>query len=207
MLKTAGVALLALAGLSFVATSVDSAAKRDVQIFPVGSVPEDELGKDIDGNPIRISDYHGKVVILSFWASWCEPCRKELPVLAGVVKQVGPDHLQVLAVNHRDEVRPFRYVVGVLKDYPIKFMKRDPNAKLARKFGVQGIPRMIIIGRDGKVAADHIGYAEEVIPQLVDELNKLLAEKPAAKSTAAVNGNVMTTRPSPTYRPAGAVHS
>ena len=182
MFKTAWVTLFALAGFCIVAAPADSADKREPPRFPVGSVPEGDLGKDIDGNKVLLSDYHGKVVILSFWASWCEPCRKELPVLAGVVKQVGPDHLQVLAVNHRDEPEPFKYVVKVLKDYPIKFMKRDPNAKIARKFGVQGIPRMIIIGRDGKVAADHIGYGEGMIPVLVDELNKLLAEMPATSA-------------------------
>jgi thiol-disulfide isomerase/thioredoxin len=166
-----------VAGLSVLATGAASAEKKAEPIFPVGSVPEDDLGKDIDGNKVRISDYHGKVVILSFWASWCGPCRKELPVLAGVVKQVGPGQLQVLAINHRDQAEPFKYVVNVLKDYPIKFLKRDPNIRVARKFGVQGIPRMIVIGRDGKVAADHVGYGEGMIPELVDELNKLLAQK------------------------------
>ena len=89
----------------------------------MGSIPEDELGKDLKGNKIRVSDYHGKVVIVSFWASWCGPCKKELPVLAGVVKRVGPDHLQVIAINYRDEYEPFKYVVKVLKDYPITFLR------------------------------------------------------------------------------------
>src|SRR6187455_345793 len=129
MRKAAWAILLALAALPIAANSDEPAKKREPPVFPVGSVPEDDLGKDIDGNKVRISDYHGKVVILSFWASWCEPCRKELPVLAGVVKQVGPDQLQVIAVNHRDDLQPFRYVVSVLKDYPIKFMKHDPYAK------------------------------------------------------------------------------
>lgn len=142
----------------------------------IGSVPEDELGKDLQGNKIRISDYHGKVVIVSFWASWCGPCRRELPVLAGVVKQVGPDHLQVIAINYKDEYEPFKYVVKVLKDYPITFL-RDSTSRTARKFEVSGIPRMIVIGRDGKVAADHTGYGEGSIPELVDELNKLLAQQ------------------------------
>ena len=141
----------------------------------VGSIPEDELGKDLKGNKVRVSDYHGKVVIVSFWASWCGPCKKELPVLAGVVKRVGPDHLQVIAINYRDEYEPFKYVVNVLKDYPITIL-RDANNKTARKYQVEGIPRMIIIGRDGKVAADHTGYGEGMIPVLVDQLNTLLAQ-------------------------------
>jgi thiol-disulfide isomerase/thioredoxin len=154
----------------------EPAVKRERPSLPVGSIPEDELGKDLKGNKIRISDYHGKVVIVSFWASWCGPCKKELPVLAGVVTRVGPDHLQVLAINYRDETEPFKYVVNVLKDYPITFL-RDAYSKTAKKFDVQGIPRMIIIGRDGKVAADHTGYGEDMIPELIDQLNALLAQK------------------------------
>jgi thiol-disulfide isomerase/thioredoxin len=171
------VAILALAGLSCgAAFAKEPAAKREWPSLPVGSVPENELGKDIKGNKIRISDYHGKVVIVSFWASWCGPCKKELPVLAGVVKRVGPDHLQVIAINFRDEYDPFKYVVNVLKDYPITFL-RDANGKSARKYDVQGIPRMIIVGRDGKVAADHTGYGESMIPEFVDQLNALLAQQ------------------------------
>ena len=142
----------------------------------VGSVPEDLLGKDTAGNLVKLSDSHGKVVIVSFWASWCGPCKKELPVLAGVVKRVGPEHLRVFAINFHDEAEPFKYVANVLKDYPITIL-RDANGKAARKFSVKAIPRMIIIGRDGKVAADHTGYGEAMIPELVDQLNKLLAQK------------------------------
>lgn len=149
---------------------------RDRPALETGSIPHDELGKDLSGNPIRVSDYHGKVVIVSFWASWCEPCRKELPVLAGIVKRVGPDHLQVIAINYQDEVKPFKYVANALKDYPITIL-RDAKGKAADRYKVQGIPRMIVIGRDGKVAADHTGYAESAIPGFVEELNALLAQK------------------------------
>jgi thiol-disulfide isomerase/thioredoxin len=170
-------AALALIGLASGAAFGDEpAAKREHPSFPVGSIPEDELGKDLKGNKIRISDYHGKVVIVSFWASWCGPCKQELPVLAGVVKRVGPDHLQVIAINYRDDYEPFKFVVNVLKDYPITIL-RDGNSKTAKKFDVQSIPRMIIIGRDGKVAADHTGYGESMIPELVEQLNALLAQK------------------------------
>jgi len=176
MRRQAMLALLALAGMSSGAAPGEPASKQERPSLPVGSIPENELGKDLKGNKVLVSDYHGKVVIVSFWASWCGPCKKELPVLAGVVKRVGPDQLQVIAINYRDEYEPFKYVVNVLKDYPITIL-RDANSKTARKYGVQGIPRMIIIGRDGKVAADHTGYGEGTIPELVEQLNTLLAQQ------------------------------
>jgi thiol-disulfide isomerase/thioredoxin len=171
---------LALLGLLLGGTALaadpETARKVERPSLSVGSIPHDQLGKDLAGNQVRISDYRGKVVIVSFWASWCGPCKKELPVLAGVVKRVGPDQLQVIAINFRDELKPFKYVVNVLKDYPITIL-RDQNSKTANKYDVNAIPRMIVIGRDGKVAADHTGYGESMIPELIEQLNTLLAQQ------------------------------
>jgi thiol-disulfide isomerase/thioredoxin len=146
---------------------------REYPALAVGAVPFDELGKDIDGNKVTISEHHGKVVIVSFWASWCGPCRKELPILANVAKKVGPDHLKVISINYRDEQKPFRIIADALKTLPITIL-RDANGKAARKFDVRGVPRMIIIDRDGKVAADHTGYGEGSVEEIVEELNRVL---------------------------------
>jgi len=162
-------------GLCIASSAAEPAKERPEPALAVGSVPEDALGKDIEGNQVRISDHAGKVVIVSFWASWCGPCKKELPVLAGLAKRVGPEHMKIIAINYHDEQQPFKYVVKVLKDYPITIL-RDQSSKTARKFDVQAIPRMIVIGRDGKVASDHTGYGESALPGLVDELNALLAQ-------------------------------
>jgi len=168
----AALALLGAAGLP-AALAEEHAKDRDYPTLAVGTVPFDELGKDIDGNKVTISEHHGKVVIVSFWASWCGPCRKELPILANVVKKVGPDHLKVISINFQDEQKNFRIVADALKTLPITIL-RDTSGKAARKFDVRGIPRMIIIDRDGKVAADHTGYGESSIAEIVEELNRVL---------------------------------
>ncbi len=144
--------------------------------FQAGVAPPDELGKDLEGKQVRVSDYRGKVVIVSFWASWCGPCKQELPVLAGVVKRVGPEHLQIVAINFQDERKPFEYVVNVLKDFPIRIL-RDSGGRTASKYNVHAIPRLIFIDREGKVASDHTGYGESSIPEFVAELNRLLAQQ------------------------------
>ena len=167
------VGLVALSGPSLASDEPE----RKYPTLDVGAVPFDELGRDIDGNKVTISEHRGKVVIVSFWASWCGPCRKELPILASIAKTVGPDHLKVISINFHDEQTAFRAVSDALKTLPITIL-RDANGKAARKFEVKGIPRMVIIDRDGKVAADHTGYGEGSVDEIVDELNRLLQAQP-----------------------------
>jgi thiol-disulfide isomerase/thioredoxin len=169
-LTTAGVALVCL---SLAQDASSAQPERERPALEVGSTPINDLGKDVDGNQVHVTDHQGKVVIISFWASWCEPCKKELPVLAGVVKRVGPEHLKVIAINFEDDAKRFKYVVDALKVLPIT-MLRDAKGTAARKFRVNAIPRMIVIDRDGKVAADHTGYSESALPEFIDELNALL---------------------------------
>jgi thiol-disulfide isomerase/thioredoxin len=171
-MKKAIIALACLVALPVLALSAEKADEKD-QTLAVGSVPFDELGKDVDGNKVTISEHRGKVVIVSFWASWCGPCRKELPILANIAKKVGPDHLKVISINFHDEPKPFRIIADAMKTLPITILK-DSSGKAARKFEVRGIPRMIIIDRDGKVAADHTGYGEGSVEAIVDELNRVL---------------------------------
>jgi thiol-disulfide isomerase/thioredoxin len=150
-----------------------------------GDVPPDSLGKAYTGEKIKLSDYHGKVVVISFWASWCGPCRKELPVLARIQEKATTSKLQVLAVNFGEDYYRYREIVKALKpalqEAPMKLIS-DENKYYGNQYGVKGIPHMVLIGRDGRIAAVHEGYGEGEIPVLVDELNKLLAE-PAEVTT------------------------
>jgi thiol-disulfide isomerase/thioredoxin len=156
------------------------AAPSGSRALQAGDVPPDALGRAASGEHVKLSDYRGKVVIISFWASWCGPCRKELPVLAGIQKQATTEHLQVLAVNFKEPWDRYQLIRRALKDAPLKLIS-DEDGSLGYKYGVKGIPHMVIIGRDGRIATVEEGYGNDEIPVLVKQINALLAE-PATTS-------------------------
>jgi len=144
-----------------------------------GDIPPDKLGKTAAGDHVLLSDYRGKLVIISFWASWCHPCRKEQPLLADIQHQATRDKLVVFSVNWRESYDKFLAIKKVLKDVDLTLVS-DESGYIGNEYGVKAIPHMVIIGRDGKIARIHIGYSEQNIPALVDEINALLAQSPSS---------------------------
>lgn len=111
--------------------------------YKAGDIPFDLVGKTIDGTEIRVSDYKGKIVIVSFWASWCGPCMKELPVLSGIQKSATTEKLQVISINYGESRRMFKKIADVLADSSMKLVS-DMNRKTGKKYGVDGIPHIMI---------------------------------------------------------------
>jgi thiol-disulfide isomerase/thioredoxin len=144
-------------------------AKQKLQ---VGDVPPETLGKASTGGRVNLNDYRDKIVIISFWASWCAPCRKELPVLAAIQKKATRDKIAVFAVNWKESDDRYRAIIKLLKDIDLTLVS-DENGYLGSEYAVKAIPHMIIIGRDGRIAAIHVGYGESEIPSLVKEINGL----------------------------------
>ena len=79
----------------------------------------------------------------------------------------------MIAVNYKEDVRVFRALEDGLKDSPLT-LTHDKHGSIGRRYGVMAIPRLVIIGRDGKVAAQHVGYSECKVLVLVDEINSEL---------------------------------
>ncbi|PCI34508.1 MAG: thioredoxin family protein [Alphaproteobacteria bacterium] len=141
----------------------------------IGDVPPSYLGKDTEGQKFEVTDHKGKVIVISFWASWCAPCRQELPVLDVVQKHIGKDRLRVVAVNFKENKRAFRQMKKQLK-YMALTLTHDKRGVIGKKFGVEGIPHLLIIGKDGKVAYQAVGYGEGSVKKLINILDAQLAK-------------------------------
>jgi thiol-disulfide isomerase/thioredoxin len=126
---------------------------------PKGDLPEPELTlKDLDGKDVSLSEYKGKVVLVNFWATWCEPCRIEIPWLIEMQQKYGPKGFVILGIALDEEgksvVAPFvakeRFDVNDQK-VPMSYKILIGNDDAADKFGgLFGYPTSILISRDGR---------------------------------------------------------
>ena len=128
-------------------TTLDEAvAKGERPIAPVAALPA--LGAD--GNA-SLADYKGKVVVLNVWASWCEPCRDEMPLLQETHEKIEKQGGVVLGINTQDATPK---ALGFLREVKATFPSvRDRDREYGRAFGVFGYPETFIIDRKGRVAA------------------------------------------------------
>jgi cytochrome c biogenesis protein CcmG/thiol:disulfide interchange protein DsbE len=124
-----------------------------------------------DGTTIRLSDYRGKAVVLNFWASWCEPCKKEAPLLQEIWERHRDDGLVVLGIDAQDfrsDARAFVERYGLT--YPIAY---DGNGASLGRFGNTGFPETWFMGRDGRLVGEHI-IGEFDREQLVENVRAAL---------------------------------
>ena len=129
--------------------------------------------QDLSGQPLTLSSYRGKVVLLDFWATWCGPCREEIPRFVEMQNQYGGRGLQILGVSMDDSPEPVREFRQNFKmNYPVVM----GNAKTGELYGgILGLPIAFLIGRDGRISAKHIGATD--ISVLEREIVSLLRSK------------------------------
>ena len=134
-----------------------------------GDMAPDYIGTTLDDKELAVSNFRGKVVVVSFWATWCPYCLKELPILEGIQQSAGADKVQVIAIN-TEERAVFRKVSRALSKLTLG-MSYDPGKKSATLYGVNGIPHLVIIGRDGRIRNVYRGYDESSLDGIVESLN------------------------------------
>lgn len=129
--------------------------------------------QDLDGKPLNLANYRGKVVLLNFWATWCTPCRAEIPQFVDYQNKYGPQGLQLIGISMEDDAKPVREFYQQFKmNYPVAI----GNANLAESYGgVLGLPVTFLIGRDGRIAAKYVGAVE--MPVLQQRIESLLQAK------------------------------
>ncbi|MBI4536397.1 MAG: TlpA family protein disulfide reductase [candidate division NC10 bacterium] len=116
------------------------------------------VGPGLDGNTIRLGDFRGKVVFLNFWATWCIPCREEMPAMERLHQEFKGQGLVVLAVNYQENPSTVRAFIRELKlTFPVVL---DPNGDAATKYLVRGLPATFLIDRNQVIAGRAIGARE-----------------------------------------------
>jgi thiol-disulfide isomerase/thioredoxin len=142
-----------------------------------GQMAHDFTLQTLDGQTVHLSDFRGKAVMLNFWATWCEPCKIEMPWFVELQKQYGPQGLQVLGVAMDDadpsDIAKFAKDMGV--DYPILVGKESVRDAVASDYGgVQFLPETFFISRNGKVVEKIFGLKsrseiEDFIKKTLDQ--------------------------------------
>lgn len=123
---------------------------------PAKTAPAWEL-KDVSGKTIKSSDFAGKVVVLDFWATWCPPCREEIPGFVELQKQYADKGLAIIGVS-LDQGGP-SVVKDFIKENHINYpIVMGDDAIVSAYGGIEGIPTTFIIDRDGNIAGQHVGF-------------------------------------------------
>jgi thiol-disulfide isomerase/thioredoxin len=134
-------------------------------------------GTTIDGKVVQLSDYKGSVVLLDIWASWCGPCRQEMPYLIETDKQYRDQGLVILAVNIDKEKQNVDKFISSLEVAPTFPVILDPEARIPQLFQIKGMPTTVLIDRSGVVRYQHVGFKSDEKDVYLQEINTLLKEK------------------------------
>jgi cytochrome c biogenesis protein CcmG/thiol:disulfide interchange protein DsbE len=155
-----------------------AAVKLSPDIFPVevGSrAPEFKAADLANGDTLTLASYKGEVVLLNVWATWCEPCRIEMPALERLQQSMGPHGLRIVAVSideaGPDVVREFQ------REYGLTFqILHDRSRAIERIYQTTGVPETFVLNRDGRIVKKVIGAAEWDSPINQDLIRRLLAQ-------------------------------
>ena len=146
---------------------------REQPLAPNFSLPQ------LTGNKLDLSSYRGKVVLLDFWATWCDPCRDEIPHFIALQSKYGDQGLQIIGVSMDDSLDPARDFYQRFKiNYPVVMGDANTGELYG---GILGLPVAFLIGRNGRIAAKHIGATD--ISVFEKEIVNLLRDKAATSST------------------------
>jgi peroxiredoxin len=136
----------------------------------VGTIAPDFTALTLNGRTVSLKDFRGKKVIISFWASWCAPCRLEMPVLTEFYEKnhVPPNDFELLAVSiDEDSKEAANFASAEKLKFPVLL---DSGRRIADAYEVGGIPTMFILDENGKITHGHVGFDMGLQFRLISEL-------------------------------------
>jgi len=140
------------------------------------SAPTNYLGKDREGNKVNLDELKGKIVVVSFWISWCEICKTELAILENLQNKIGKDLIKVVAINFKNNRGQYTKMKNQLSDFNIT-LTHDKFEKISKKFGVESAPHLFIIGKDGKIIFNREKYNKTPVNDIVEVIKKELVRE------------------------------
>ena len=161
--------LLALTVLTAAATMTSAAATLQAG----APAPAFQLNSSA-GTPTALADFKGQIVLLNFWASWCGPCRQEMPILEQLNRQYHNKGVTLLGVNvEPDSAAAVAWLKATPVSFPILF---DVDSKVSKLYEVEGMPNTVIIDRKGLVRYIHRGYSAGAENDYLNQIRTLIRE-------------------------------
>jgi thiol-disulfide isomerase/thioredoxin len=156
-----------------------SAGAQPLKPWSGGAAPALEL-KDLDGAVHRLADYRGKAVLVNFWATWCGPCRAEMPSIERLRQKMAGKPFVVLAVNVGESDRLAREFAEKL---PVRFtVLLDRDTRTTRAWGARVLPATYIVGPDGRIRYSHFGDIDWAAEPVREQIEALL-ERPGTRAS------------------------
>jgi len=136
---------------------------------------------DMDGRQVDLEKLKGKVVLVNFWATWCPPCRREMPSLQRLWEKLGPTKIQIVAVNVGEDADTVLGFMGTLDGSPTFPIAFDKDGAASHGWPVRGLPTTFLIDKNGRIAYQAIGGREFDSPENIRLITELSAGTGARK--------------------------
>lgn len=156
--------------LFFVLLTLSNAARSGFPLAPDFTLPTQD-------NPIQLSKLQAKLVYVDFWASWCRPCKSSFPWMISMKEKYKDQGFEIVAINlDKDKTLAYEFIKTQAVNFPIAF---DPQAIVAEKYGIEGMPSSYLVDVDGRLRLRYTGFwikskdeKEQMIKTLLQQMNK-----------------------------------
>ena len=139
------------------------------------ATPEFSLPTLAGEGPVSLAQYRGKIVYVDFWASWCGPCRKSLPLYEAMYRELDPDHFAILAISLDEDPKD---ASDFLEDHPVSYtVLTDPNGVTAESWGLKAMPTSFLLNGSGERVKAYPGFETSHMEVIRNDIETLLDQR------------------------------